>query len=496
MRHRRTLSPSEFRQQVCAFRRDELLRRVAQVSARTALEAEKQPAHADEPQLLPIRQGALQAVAGISVMSGNNRRDTAVDFNDVRDLVYGFLEVREPELDDSDSVEAWQVVWSHRAYSQFPFQWSPWEPTMRSLCLFGDDSRFGDPVFSADEMDRMLGVSLVDLLRVCIVMYVAAQKNDGSVSRDTLTAAHVAPLFLPLDASHALEVVDRLLAGDPDQLAQRARSKQISKNDLWGVNPLFERPLLTMGDTYVMPCAPSILQKVSPQGLFFTASEFLDTDEKAFREFTKRLGGRFERYIEQQLRLLTYATVTPEIVYDGDQRSVDFIVEMQDFVLLVEVKSAAPTVQMRTGNLGNARDVSEVLQKACDQIDRTAELLQQQHPAFPDPRGRPMRGLVITREPYYMLGTPFFDSLIRSPRVPTTILPSQYLETALPTLIDDPDRGARLLEALPSDPATIHSNLGSLDLRMNPLLGELWDKHIGSNSFGTDATANWEGEIQ
>ncbi len=475
---------------MCALSRDALLRTLAQASARTAVESERLSADHDDRQLLQIRQGALQAVAGISLVSGNNRRGPNVSLSTVSGLVQGFHNVREPVLDDSDSVEAWQVAWSHLAYAQFPFQWSPWEPTMRCLCLFGDDPRFGDPVFSPEEMNRMLGVSLVDLLRVSIVMYVAAQCNDGSIARDTLTAEHVAPVFQPLVAPQALDVVDRLLAADPDELAQRARRHQIAEDDLWGVNPLFERPILNMAGIYVMPCAPSILQKVSPQGLFFTASEFLGPDRRAFREFSKRLGNRFERYIEQQLRLIPYATITPEILYDNDQRSVDFIVEMQDLVLLVEVKSAAPTVRMRTGDLSNARDVTDVLQKGCTQIDRTAELLRKRHSSFPDLQGRPLRGLVITREPYYMLGTPFFDNLIRSPRIPTTIISSQYLETALPALIDDPDEGGRLLTALPADPATIHSRLGPLDLRMNPLLGELWEQYIVANPVGPDITGS------
>lgn len=478
--HRRNsqVKPAVLRQRVRGFPRDQLLRAIAYQSAQDVSATRNLALGHPQERLAQIRQGMLFAVAGICVTSGNNHRGGQVRLSDVQDLLDGFHNVWEPALDSEPSGAVLRTVVSRTAYVQFPFQLFPMDSLARSLCLYGADQRFGDAMFGEDEMRDMLGTTLARFLYLGFAMYAAAVSRDGRVSRIELLEDSCAPIFAPDSAQSGLDVIERWLAAPADEIARIGRQMAPEPADLWGFNPLFERPIVTIGDEYVVPCPAAILQRLSPQGLFFVVRDALETDtnpQRAFRDFTDRLGRRFERYIGAQLGLLEHAAVTPEITYDKGQLSVDYIVETPEVVLLVEAKAIAPTLDTRAGKFSEGSDIATKLQKACDQISTTAELLEQGHEGLPSLNGRPMRGLVITRDPYYWLGTPFFDDLVQPRSIPTTFVSSHELERVLGPLMHDTECGKRLLDALPNDLRDVGSRLTELAQAGNPLLFEVWD---------------------
>lgn len=127
--------------------------------------------------------------------------------------------------------------------------------------------------------------------------------------------------------------------------------------------------------------------------------------------FARDMGHLFEAYIGRQLRLLPDAQVHPEITHrhgrkGGQQlRSVDWIVEFSDLLLLVEVKATMPTEAVRLGDLDAAESAWAKLVKASEQIDAVAGYLRDGHEAYAHitPAGRPILGLVITLEPFYLV---------------------------------------------------------------------------------------------
>lgn len=169
-------------------------------------------------------------------------------------------------------------------------------------------------------------------------------------------------------------------------------------DDLWAHNPLYEYPIVALeGGTYVVPSPLGILQRMSPQGMYFLGRDIVAGDgPHAFQNLASRLGLRYECYIGQQLGLLTHAEVLPEIVYDNDQKSVDYIITTPEVVVLVEAKSTAPTQQTRAGVFPINGDLDRGINLACRQITRTAELIQSGHPKFSHLQGPPLRGLVVT----------------------------------------------------------------------------------------------------
>ncbi|WP_428116626.1 hypothetical protein [Candidatus Poriferisodalis sp.] len=472
------MKPAALRQRVRSFPRDRLLRAITAQAAQDVSVTRDMALDHPQAKLAQVRQGMLFAVAGICVTSGTNHRSKPVRPSDVQDLVDGFHNLWQPVLDGQIDDAVWRTVLSRIAYVQFPFQLSPMASLARSLCLYGTDPRFGDAVFDEDEMRDMLGTTLPRFLYLGFAMFSFAISRGGRIPRSELLSDSYAPIFAPDSAQHGLDVIDRWLAAPADELACMGRQMTADPGDLWGFNPLFERPIIAIGDEYVVPCPAAILQRLSPQGLLFVVRDALRADadpNKAFNAFTKRLGARFEDYAGEQLGLLELATVTPEISYGGGKLSVDYIVETPQVVVLVEAKAIAPTLDTRAGKFSEDSDVARKLQKACDQIAKTAELLEKGHERFPSLNGRPMRGLVVTRDPYYWLGAPFFDDLVQPKSIPTAFVSAHELEVMLPPLMHDTACGARLLDALPNELRSVSSRLTELAQGENPLLFEVWD---------------------
>ena len=423
----------------------------------------------------------LFAIAGISSTSGNNYRNKTVDLDDVQDLLDGFYGSWERTLGGQGIDAAWRSVLSRSAYTQCRFQLPHLESLARSLCLFGDDPRFGGPLFREDEMRDMLGVTLPRLLYLGFAMYTFAIAQEGQIARSELLNDCGAEVFAPDSAEHSLDVIDRWLAAPADMLASIGRRETPDPSDLWGFNPLFERPIVAIGDDYVVPCPEAILQRLSPQGLLFVVRDSLGAEpdsSSAFEVYMQRLGVRFEAYVGEQLRLLEHAAVTPEVAYEGGKLSVDYVIETPEVVVLVEVKSIAPTLDTRAGRFSDDSGDARKLQKACGQIAETARLLERGHGALPSLNGRPMRGLVVTRDPYYLLNASVFDGVREQVAVPIAFVAAHELELVLPSLMHDAACGARLLDALPDDLGSACGGMGELPQGRNPLLSEMFDENF------------------
>lgn len=487
MHHRRNqqVRPDALRQRVREFPRDDLLRGIARVAAQQSI-GRNTPAGERDHKLGAIKEGILCQLAGICVTHGNNHRSKAVDNDVVEDLLDGFHNVWPPELEDESSEGGWQRVLSRTVYQQMPYQESPRQHLTRSLCLLGNDPRFGEPVFEDTRWETILGVPLEDFLRIAFIMYAAAIHNPGGISRRTLLAENVRPAFEPVGVDRSLQVVDKWLARPADELAGMGRMMNRDPVDLWRFNPFYEWPIAILADdTYVIPSPMGVLQRLGPQGLYFVARDGVGADEdpKAFQTFTNALGTRFERYVGEQLRYISHADIYSEIEYEDGQKSVDYIIDTPELLVLVEAKSAAPDIATRSGIFPQRGDIKRKIERACEQITKSADLIKEGHPSFPDLRGRPMRGLVITREAYFNLSMPFLANFAQPASIPTTAVSSYQLEAAIPALSDDPNCGTSLMAALGSDPETLETSLNPLPPRGNRLLAEIGNQWLDEHGL-------------
>lgn len=478
-RETRGLNASELRKQIRRYSRDELLRSIARKNAHAMRSRQAQPApQADK--LSVISESYSLRLAGIVATVGKNRRSKRVTDQVVGGLINDLYNMRDPSLDEPDSDEALQRMISRTAYLQMPFQNEPWPPLMRTLCLYGDDPRFGPPAVDQAAWRQFVGVSVPQFLQVGFLMWATAIASEGTIHRDFFDSPRFGQLVHPMTIHQALATADRWLAQPIDAHAQAGRTRSFGDDGHWGYNPFFEHPIALLDDgTYIMPSPLGVLQRLSPQGVFFIIVDAINNGliSSTVRQFSDALGKRFERYVGVQLKQLKHATVHDEIAYDNGQKlSVDYIVETPEVIVLVEAKSPAPDAEARSGVSLETGKMGQLLAKAYDQIDRTAEQIEQGNPDFPSQDGRPLRGLVVTREQYYNLPTAFIGNTMPTASIPTAVWSSQLIEHALPSLIDDADCGQKLLKALPPDTQRQTTRTDPLPLGHNPLLHDLWQQ--------------------
>ena len=496
-RREQGLSANAVRQRVRRYPRDELLCGIGHVASQAR--AGYPNSGTDASKRAQVQEGYLMLLAGICVTRCNNHRRTRVTDHAVDELVNDLFNVWDSGLDGPEATDALQRSLSRTFYVQMPFQNEPWPPLMRTLCLYGDDLRFGPPAITRTQWHEIVGVSVEQFLQIGFLMFVAAMQNGGTIDRavfDPQRFNHVVP---PLTIAEVLETADLWLTKPVADLTALGRANSPDESDLWGFNPFFEYPIaLLENGTYVMPSPLGVLQRLSPQGLFFIVRDATESSQigTTLRHFADALGKRFERYVGEQLTLLQHIKLRREITYDkGQKKSVDYIVETPEVIVLVEVKSTPPDAATRSGIDLDSGKMGQVLTKACSQITRSAEMIEQGHPKFPHSADRPVRGLIVTREQFYNLPVAFIGDTTLTAKVPTSVWSSQQLEHAIPTLINDPDCGARLLESLASATDRLRTTTEPLTPTRNPLLWDLWEqwghtwpgKHTNHDDINSDA---------
>ena len=183
-----------------------------------------------------------------------------------------------------------------------------------------------------------------------------------------------------------------------------------------------------------------------------------------------------------QLALLQAAQVLPEAIYGSPERkTTDFFVVLPRGRLLVEAKSSRPSLGTRTGVTAGDIDLLNKIGHARKQINATVELLEQGNPAVAHlPRDRPVRGLVVTLEPFHNVNTILCEGILPSTAVPTATVSSHDLENVVAILASEPDAGSRILAALThpgaSIPPSLRTAVAGLKNVANPILAECWQR--------------------
>jgi hypothetical protein len=110
-------------------------------------------------------------------------------------------------------------------------------------------------------------------------------------------------------------------------------------------------------------------------------------------------------------------------------------------------------------------------------------MIRDRHPAVSGiPSDRPLRGLVVTLEPFYLVNTDFYDDVFERPTIATTVAYAHEVERTIAALRDAPDTGRRLLAALSPDgrpTTTLVDAAEGLPHDPNPLLDDAWDRFSG-----------------
>jgi hypothetical protein len=412
----------QFKQPVCRHRTTDALKAIGAFSAELVNANFRSGRSPGEP--LAVQHFSLAAAARAALLYGNEHREQPVDRDDVRDMCGYFLQVEDPALEQEPGMDRIRGMLSRIAYEQASFQYSEMENVRRSVAVLLDHAEGCDGALSADEWRELLGVTLEEFMRIGFGMHVAALQNGGQISRSLLEAPHVAPIFTPLPAEQALAVIDTKYAGTVADLRDLGRGTEVPGLEKWSLNPLLVKPIVAVGDGYVLPIPSYVIDRFTPTGLYFIALA------KHGSRFTDALGCMFERYVGAQLRHIEATRV-------GDPSSDD--------------------------------DIEKKIGHAIEQINNSAALLEADPVlAHINPTGLPVRGMVVTLEPFHLINTLVYEDVLTPAKVPTVVVSAHELEGFIAAVLPEPNPDVYLAAAYnPTDelaPRSLSAAVNGLEL--------------------------------
>ncbi|WP_162487713.1 NERD domain-containing protein [Rhodococcus sp. AD45] len=424
---------------------------------------------------------SLTALAGAVAIDGNDRRQAAIDISDIENLCSTYIELDHPEVPTSGPVDtdALAAMTSRIIHSQFPFGYSIIENIGRSVSLFVDRPDVRN-MPSQDQWREQLGVDILDYLRIVMGLLIPAARNKGVITAPLLREKY-AVLFTETGVETAITLLNDHLSSDIPSLEAHGSTHRIQGQEMWSPNPLTARPFVRYGSEFVLPSFMLLEQKMTPLGMYFTGLELFGAST-----FPGAVGDAFELHVGEQLRELEYAVIHSEIEYrDGKdkKKTVDFIVEFEELILLVEVKAARTIATARAGLPDGLANTAAKMNSARRQIDNTAILIRGRKAELSHIAcDRPIRGLVVTLEPNHLVDTFLFEERINATDTEIATACGHDIERIIPVLADREDVGRRLLKALtkngPTPPSIDRAVSGISRSVRNRLVDERYERAI------------------
>ncbi|MFI4991433.1 MAG: hypothetical protein ACHQHO_11040 [Solirubrobacterales bacterium] len=466
---------SDFVQRVRRHRTSELLIALAATSIRLF---EQEAWMADRARL----PWAIAAAAKASIVVGNEHRSAGVTDRDVLEICAAYNALDTPLANVpagvADTVGALLV---RTSYEQFPYQQSHFEEISRLGALFENVEELPTEILDLALIERVLGCPLEEFVVAGFVLAISAQANAGFFDPDW-RALREGPNSIdrhfPIDTVR--RVFEQQFLASFEQI--RADAKRFEQpNPLLShheFNPLVSRPFVTLPDgRHIAPQPHFVFQRLSSSALYYAAIVELNAEQT--EAFTRDVGRVCEDYVGRQLRLIPNATVTPEIVYDDEKRSVDWFVVFDELVVLVEVKSTRMSHLARMGADRLKDDVDRCLGKAYKQVSRTDGLLADGHAAFAEiPTDRPRLAIIVTLEPYWAANSPFIAEFLPESPIPTTVASVRALERLVDVLrtVGGPDPLTQVLDDPDRRTWNLENALPETEVPKNPILDAAWSR--------------------
>lgn len=400
---------------------------------------------------------AVAALAKESIVRGNEYRPATVPPDVAERLVHAFNNAFDLPAGDFDLPELMIPI----AYEQFPYQETNFTDLARTQALFLETELPSSAGPSVAQWEDALGVPLGMASQAIFTLFVWASQNQGRIDLTLLDAPQLQPL-LERVPRHAIEAcADRMTATVDQAKADYAKQPKLERRlERFAYNPLVATPMINLGSQGIVSPQPAlILGGATPSSLYYVGAE------RWGNRFLQQLGLQFEAYVGRHLELIEGAITHPEVVYGKSQKkSIDWFVVLPNLVLLVECKLGRPVLEARAGAATLVERYVEKLDPARKQINETADRIRQGDPAFDFvPTDRPVVGLVVTYEQFYMANDESIAQHMRSATIPTlyasvkdieqlVTLPTGRLSEVILELVKAPTRSAvSVTNALPGE---------------------------------------------
>lgn len=467
----------EFRQRIRAHRPSELLPAIAAAGAE---QFDGGPLKINPAGLQPW---GLAEIARESLAGGNEHRAAPVKPDTLRRL-HGLYS----RLDDPYAHEGGGGPWDYMVrtvYEQASWQGAVYSELARFGALLDRDFGGGYEVLSREALSELFGADPGVYFRASMLFVVGAQRNAGWFGLGWLEQPQFAEVAERIPADVLRDIFGRSFGAPYALVAQRARTGRNPDPRLrrYDLNPLAATPYVQMRPgVYLAPVPRLVAERASLNAVYYLGQN------KWGAPFTRDLGRLVEAYAGEQLALVLGGTLTGERLYGkgGASKTIDWLLVLPGVVVLVEVKSARVAAPGRLDLTSWAEDVRRDVGKSMRQIATTAKLLREKHPVLADvPVDRPVRGIIVTAEPHYLINSPIYRSELSDPAVPTVVMSLAALEGAVAfALLRDPSEVFLALTDWHQDQGVhpervLHGGWRENSERNppNPILDAAWKRH-------------------
>ncbi|MQY40562.1 hypothetical protein SRB17_85950 [Streptomyces sp. RB17] len=482
----RLVAEDEYRQRIRRHRPSSLLPLIAAAAARYSTPERPQP-WLKSP-LMKYTPWALADAARVCLAYGTEYQRSEATERDLLEILTAYSSLKEPTLHGTDEPTvrlrdfmmrlggeqgAWQAPeFNSLARTAALYLHTPFPAHRQPRCMVPgwDTELFGCPLPDYVGTAQLLwGCALFNVGRFDPAIYDSpdGEKFSRAISRETVLSVierHFATDVASIKATEkqTVESLVRVAGGKAAQLRR------------FTYNPLLGRPAVTgFGPGLLCPSPQLVWRKATPAGIYHTGREHFGTG------FLRETGYLFEEYIGRQLRLIPDADVVGEITYRvkrNELLSVDWIVVLDDLVLLVEVKSMMPTENARLGLEDGVAETDSKLARAYRQVNSTSAQIDQRNPAFAGvPTDRPRQALIVTLEPFPIANANLPHVDLPAADIPTTVVGAQEIERLV--TLTDTTPSALLLERA-ADPLrsiwALNECLNGHEGDRNPVLDQGW----------------------
>ncbi|MDP9989196.1 hypothetical protein QMY03_09495 [Arthrobacter sp. KFRI-F3372] len=419
---------------------------------------------------------ALADIARVSLVHGREHRGATALLGDVLECVSSYNNLDDPDLAAQKPGAVTNLV-LRLAGEQLVYNLPPQATVSRSVAMLEQTVpsrtlRIMRPGWA----EELLGGSVADFVGTGFLLQTACGPNAGSFDLSWVEDRNPLGLDEYMDLATVREIMRTQFTSTLKEFKlKNADHYHPGPYRRFSHNPLLNTPAISgVIGNLVIPVAPMITRKISPQGIYYAGTA------KWGNTFAEEMGDLFEQYVGRQLQLVPDALVYPEITYGPQRRkTIDWFVVLDNAVLLIEVKSVRPTDPVRMADTRSSEELSRMLGKAFEQINRTSQLMDDGQPELAlIPSSLPRIGLVITMEDFHVVNSTLVRNLYRTDEgVPSFVASIAELEWAV-TLQRALD--AFLLD-LVNDPESqgwsIRSRFGSEKAQVNSVIEEAWQAH-------------------
>jgi hypothetical protein len=364
------------------------------------------------------------------------------------------------------------------AFEQFSLQEDPFQLSARSIAILEQPlPPKGLREINAMTFGQLFGASPSETVKASLLLGASLGPNGGMFDLAWLDQPGFIPVLERIPRDTFLRVWPRF-STSYGALRVRARSNRASDPDeqRFDFNPIATTPFVELEPgRFWAPSAREVIQRVSMNSTYYLGVEQFGN------AFAEDLGLLVELYVGDQIRQL-HTRVEHDVEYEKGKRTVDYVVQTADEILLVEVKGARVAVGARTSFDRFVDDANRDVGHAFEQINRAVSVVSS-HPRFGHlDRTLPIRGVVVTAEPHHVANSVIARAGMPDPGVPTVALDLGELELAIDLgLAGRPNLWANLANRGSKGSGTVADYLNSerdvIGRRTtNPILDAAWEK--------------------